>query len=44
MHFLKSLFRNRKAERDHIYRYVQIEYRPSERDDAYTRMIKMAGL
>ncbi len=44
MAFFRSLFNPNRARREDIARYVDIEYRGADRDAAYERMLKEAGL
>lgn len=44
MKFLRSLFANREARVEEIRRYVEMEYRPSERQAAFENMVRQAGL
>lgn len=44
MTFLKTLFRNKRAERDSLRRFVELEYRPSDRDAAYSLILRESQL
>lgn len=44
MKFLKSLFRNRSAERAAIQRYVELEFRSADRNAEYSRLLREARL
>ena len=44
MKFLKSLFCNRASVRDGIRDYVNSEYKASDREAEYARMVREAGL
>lgn len=44
MSFLKALFTSKKEARSGLRRYVEMEYRPSEREAAYNRLLREAQL
>lgn len=44
MSFLKSLFVNKRVARQQIRRYVEMEFKPGEREAAYDRMLRDSGL
>ena len=44
MSFLKSLFRNRRAQREALQRYVDMEFHADDREAELNRLIREAGL
>jgi hypothetical protein len=44
MRFLKALFRDRSMEREALRRYAYIEFKGSEREAEYKRLLVEAGL
>lgn len=44
MRFLKSLFSQKKTTRESLRRFVELEYKPSEREAQYQRMLKESNL
>ena len=44
MGFLRSLFGGQKVTREQLKRYVEMEYRPAERDAALAQLLREANL
>jgi hypothetical protein len=44
MSFFKNLFRDRKIAREQLRRYVDIEFRGSDREAEYQRLLREADL
>ena len=44
MAFIKSIFRDRKGQREQLRRYVELEFRPDDRAAELDRLLKEASL
>lgn len=44
MSFFRALFGGQKVTREQLKRYVEMEYRPGERDAALERLLREANL